>query len=115
MDSAYDRTNPVWTRRTRPDVPPTVAATVLTSPSTPRLSKYTDSLVSHWPGRISSDSLTVLPYSSLRAATVRGLPCGAVAGTGRRPYIAHARTIPAAISASATIPAGVNRAGSAGT
>ncbi len=48
----------------------TVAASVLTSPSTPRLSKYTDSLVSHWPGRISTDSLIASPYRSLRAATV---------------------------------------------
>ena len=47
-----------------------VAAMVLTIPSMPRLSKYTDSLVSHWPGRISTDSLIASPYSSLRAATV---------------------------------------------
>jgi hypothetical protein len=88
---------------------------VLTSPSTPRLSKYTDSLVSHWPGRISSDSLTALPYSSLRAATVRGRPAGAVTGTGRRPYIAHARPTAAITSTSATVPAVVNTAGSSGT
>src|SRR5215470_11870867 len=114
MDRAYDRTNPVCTRRTRPDVPPTVAAIVLTRPSTPRLSKYTDSLVSHWPGRISSDSLTVLPYSSLRAATVSGDPCGAVTGTGRRPYIAHARAIAAITSTSVPIPAAVHTAGASG-
>ena len=54
----------------------TVAAIVLTSPSTPRLSKYTDSLVSHWPGRISSDSLRASPYRSLRAATVTNDPLG---------------------------------------
>ena len=39
--------NPDCSRRSRPDDPPKVAATVLTMPSTPRLSKNTDSLVSH--------------------------------------------------------------------
>ena len=85
MDSAYDRTNPDCTRRSRPELPPKVAATVLTRPSTPRLSKYTDSRVSHWPGRIRRDSLMASPYRSLRAATVTGLPAGAVTGISRRP------------------------------
>ena len=40
MDSAYDRTSPDSHRRSRPDDPPKVAATVFTSPSTPRLSDY---------------------------------------------------------------------------
>src|SRR5499427_9912482 len=115
MDRAYDRTKPDWTRRIRPDVPPTVAATVLTSPSTPLLSKYTDSLVSHCPGRISSDSLTASPYRSLRAAVTGNRAAGAVAATGTRPYMYHASTPAATTSTRATIPAGLNTAGSGGT
>ena len=61
MDRAYERTKPVCSLRTRPDVPPTAAASVLTRPSTPRLSKNTESLVSHWPGRIRTDSLNASP------------------------------------------------------
>ncbi len=76
-----------------------------TSPSTPRLSKYTDSRVSHWPGRIRTDSLNVSPYRSLRAATTSGFPCGATAGTGIRPYMTQARPTPARASTKATIPA----------
>ena len=38
IDSAYERTNPVCSRRTRPEVPPIRAASPLTAPSTPRLS-----------------------------------------------------------------------------
>ena len=61
MDRAYERTKPVCSLRHRPDVPPTSAASEFTSPSTPRLSKYTDSLVSHCPGRMSTDSLNASP------------------------------------------------------
>src|SRR5215471_6830733 len=102
MDRAYERTNPVWTRRIRPELPPIVAAIVLTIPSMPRLSKYTDSLVSHWPGRISADSLVASPYRSLRAATVTKLPSGAVTGTSRLAYIAQAITAPTTVTASDT-------------
>ena len=67
-----------------------VAAMLLTIPSRPRLSKNTVSLVSHWPGRISSDSFSASPYRSLRAATVTKLPRGAVTGTSRRLYMTQA-------------------------
>src|SRR5207248_9542917 len=95
----------------RPDVPPTVAATVFTRPSTPRLSKYTDSLVSHWPGRISTDSLTASPYRSLRAATTGNRPAGAAAGTSRRPYIAQAITTATSTRPSAPSPTALNTPG----
>ena len=39
MRSAYERTKPVCSRRSRPELPPSSAAVPLTSPSTPRLSK----------------------------------------------------------------------------
>src|SRR5450432_676077 len=45
IDNAYDRTKPLWNRRTRLDVTPTKAAKPFTKPSMPRLSKYTKSLV----------------------------------------------------------------------
>src|SRR6266704_360526 len=100
MDRAYDRTKPDCSLRSRPELPPNVAATVLTRPSTPRLSKNTDSLVSHWPGRISTDSLSASPYRSLRAATVTRLPRGAVTGTSRLAYMAHAMPAPTTVTAS---------------
>src|SRR5712691_6351229 len=102
MDRAYERTKPVWTLRIRPDHPPMAAAAVLTIPSTPRLSKYTDSLASHWPGRISTDSFSASPYRSLRAATVTRLPRGAVTGTSRLAYMAQAMPAPATVTASET-------------
>ena len=39
MLSAYERTKPVCSLRSRPELPPSAAAVPLTSPSTPRLSK----------------------------------------------------------------------------
>src|ERR1017187_7306404 len=104
MDSAYDRTNPVCSFRIRPEVPPIAAASVFTSPSTPRLSKYTDSRVSHWPGRIRTDSLNASPYRSFLAATTGNRPRGASAGTGTRPYIAQARPPAAMTSTRVTTP-----------
>src|SRR5271165_5661614 len=104
MDSAYDRTNPDSHFRSRPDDPPNVAATVFTIPSRPRLSKNTDSLVIHMPGLISSPSLMASPYRSLRAATVTGLPAGAMTGTSRRPYSAQAMAAPITTSTSVTTP-----------
>src|SRR6266567_2615150 len=86
-----------------------VAARVLTRPSTPRLSKYTDSRVSHWPGRIRTDSLIASPYRSLRAATVANRPAGAVTGISDRPYMAQAIATPTITRPSVTRPGAVNR------
>ena len=57
MLSAYERTKPVCSRRSRPELPPSAAAVPLTSPSTPRLSKYTRARVNQMPGRAMSASL----------------------------------------------------------
>src|SRR5690606_21215895 len=61
IDSAYDRTKPVCNRRSRPDPPPTAAASPLTTPATPRLSTYTSARVSHRPGFSNSASLIASP------------------------------------------------------
>ena len=45
MDSAYERTKPVCSRRSRPELPPTLAAMPLTSPSMPLLSRKTSARV----------------------------------------------------------------------
>ena len=79
---------------------------VLTTPSTPRLSKYTGSRVSHWPGRMSTASLNASAYRSRRAATVTGeTPAGATARDRRRPYMSQAqRRRRPATSTSVTMP-----------
>ena len=61
MVSAYERTKPFCTRRSRADSPPITAAVPFTVPSTPAVSTRISPAVSRWPGRNSSASLTVSP------------------------------------------------------
>src|SRR5690606_37433290 len=61
IDSAYERTKPVCMRRRRPELPPNCAASPLTAPSKPRLSKNTANRVSHRLGVVTSASLSALP------------------------------------------------------
>ena len=118
IDSAYERTKPVWSRRTRPDVPPISAARPLTRPSTPRLSKNTASRVSHWPGRMNSASFSASPYRSARANVVRNEPRGAVTRhLGRavlQPGVCRRRPRPARASTRPGTLNGWNSGGSSG-
>ncbi len=82
MVRAYERTNPVCSRRNRAEKPPTRAARPPTAPSTPLPSTKTSERVRYSPGRMNSASLTASWYRSCRAARVTIVPAGATSGHG---------------------------------
>ena len=59
--SAYERTKPFCTRRSRDDMPPIAAAVPFTAPSIPEFSKRTRPSVSCCPGRMNTASLKASP------------------------------------------------------